>query len=107
MGHGAEHLSLCDEGRLFHDVDPGSPDGDGGKKETESVATVGGLQAALDRALEENAQLNVELRQQQLALEEERGQVEALRKENEKLEEITPARVSKLDGELKRERGIR
>jgi len=68
--HGVERLSLWDDDGLFLDVDPGSPDGGGGEKETESAATVGELQAALDHALEENAQLRVELQQQQMALEE-------------------------------------
>ena len=101
--HGAERLSLWDDDGWFLDVDPGSPDGDGGEKETESAVTVGELQAALDHALEENAQLRVELQQQQMALEEERSQIEALKKENERLEETTIlTRVSELEGELKR-----
>ena len=102
---GAERLSLWDDDGSFLDVDPESPDGDGSEKETESAATVGELQAALDHALEENAQLRVELQQQQTALEEERSQTEALKKENERLEETTTlTRVSELEGELKRER---
>ena len=32
--HGAERLSLWDDDGSFLDVDPGSPDGDGGEKET-------------------------------------------------------------------------
>ena len=107
--HGAERLSLWDDDGAFLEIDPeiehvGARGGEDGV-ETEPVVTVEGLQAALDCALEENKRLKTQLEQQQETLEKERGLMGLLEEEKRKLEESAlPARVSELEGELKRER---
>ena len=102
---GAERLALWDDDGSFLDVHPETPEGEGDEDRTDSEPTTEELQSALDRALEENALLKTQMTQQQAALEEERERVEALEKENERLQETTsPGRVSELEEELKREK---
>ena len=107
--HGAERLSLWDDDGAFLEVDPeiehvGARRGDD-RGETDPAVTVEGLQAALACALEENEQLKAQLEQHRENLEKERGLKRILEEEKRKLEESTsPARVSELESELKRER---
>ena len=74
-------------------------------EETEPAITVEGLQAALDCVLWENKRLKTQLEQQQETLEKERGLMGLHEEEKRKLEgSASPARVSELEGELKREK---
>ena len=107
--HGAERLSLWDDDGAFLEVDPeiehvGARGGDD-RGETDPAITVEGLQAALACALEENEQLKAQLEQHRENLEKERGLKGILEEEKRKLEEsASPARVSELESELKREK---